>query len=178
MEALMRASQAADYPAAITLVLADKADAKGLETAAKNGIATIAVERTDYKDKRSHEIAIQTALDDHAIEIVCLAGFMRLLSGAFLTPWAGRIINIHPSLLPKHKGLDTHQKALEAGDDEHGCTVHHVTAGMDEGPAIAQSRIPVLPDDTADKLAERLLVEEHMLYPRALSELIIGLRST
>lgn len=176
MEALMRAAKAPDYPAEIVLVLADKKSALGLATAQANGIESIALERRDFATKRDHENAIQQALDAHRIEIVCLAGFMRLLSGEFLAPWAGRIINIHPSLLPKHKGLDTHQKALGAGDTEHGCTVHHVTAGMDEGPAIAQARIAIHADDNAESLAERLLVEEHRLYPQALKQLIDGLQ--
>lgn len=176
MEALMRAAKADDYPAEIVLVLADKASALGLVTAQANGIDTLALERRDYANKRDHENAIQHALDANQIEIICLAGFMRLLSGEFLAPWAGRIINIHPSLLPKHKGLDTHRKALDAGDTEHGCTVHHVTAGMDEGPAIAQARIAIQADDTAESLATRLLVEEHRLYPMALKQLIDGLQ--
>ncbi|MGB7432882.1 MAG: phosphoribosylglycinamide formyltransferase [Ahrensia sp.] len=176
MEALLRAAQAPDYPAEILLVLADKLSAQGLASAQANGIETIALERRDYADKRDHENAIQQALDAHQIEIICLAGFMRLLSGEFLAPWAGRIINIHPSLLPKHKGLDTHQKALDAGDTEHGCTVHHVTAGMDEGPAIAQARIAIHAGDTAESLATRLLAEEHRLYPQALKQLIDGLQ--
>lgn len=172
MEALVAAADSADYPAEIVLVLSDNADALGLKTAASHGIATAAVPRADFADKRSHEQAIHKTLIDHNVEIVCLAGFMRLLSGAFLQPWVGRIINIHPSLLPKHKGLDTHRKALEAGDAEHGCTVHHVTAGMDEGPAIAQARVPVLDDDTPDRLSARVLVQEHALYPKALAQLI------
>lgn len=177
MEALLRAAQAEDYPAEIVLVLSDKAAAKGLETAQARGVATIGIERSAYANKRDHEQAIQKALDAHNVEVICLAGFMRLLSGEFLAPWTGRIINIHPSLLPKHKGLDTHQKALDAGDAEHGCTVHHVTAGMDEGPAIAQARIAIADGDTADSLAQRLLVEEHRLYPQALKQLIEDLRS-
>lgn len=172
MAALMEAAKADDYPAQIVGVLADRAAAGGLKTAQDNGIATAAFERANYADKRAHETSINAQLAQWDVEYVCLAGFMRLLSAQFLAPWAGRIINIHPSLLPLYKGLDTHQRALDAGDKEHGCTVHHVTAGMDEGPIIAQARVPVLPDDGAADLAARVLIEEHKLYPAALAQLI------
>lgn len=175
MEALVRAAEAPDYPAEIVLVLADSADAKGLETAASNGIATTALPRSDFPNKRDHENAIHAELIAHNVDVVCLAGFMRLLSAEFLQPWRGHIINIHPSLLPKHKGLDTHQRALDAGDNKHGCTVHHVTPGMDEGPIVAQVAIDVQAGDTAETLAARVLVEEHKLYPAALKTLIDGL---
>lgn len=171
MEALIRAAKAPDYPAEIVLVISDNADAKGLETARGEGIAARAIPRAGHDSKRAHETAIQAVLDEHGIEIVCLAGFMRLLSGDLLAPWAGRIINIHPSLLPKHKGLDTHARAIEAGDAVHGCSVHHVTAGMDEGPVIRQAEVPVLPGDTPDMLAARVLTEEHRIYPLALAEI-------
>ena len=171
MEALIRAAKAPDYPAEIVLVLSDNPEAQGLETARSEGIPARPVARSSHGSKRAHEEAIQKALDEFGVEIVCLAGFMRLLSGEFLDPWKGRIINIHPSLLPKHKGLDTHARAIEAGDAKHGCSVHHVTAGMDEGPVICQAEVPVLPDDTADKLAARVLEQEHRLYPLALEEI-------
>lgn len=170
MEALIRATKAPDYPAEIVLVLSDNPEAKGLETARSEGIAARAVARSSHGSKRAHEEAIQQALDEAGVEIVCLAGFMRLLSGDFLEPWKGRIINIHPSLLPKHKGLDTHARAIEAGDATHGCSVHHVTAGMDEGPVICQAEVPVSPDDTPDTLAAKVLKEEHRIYPLALAE--------
>ncbi|WP_306048902.1 phosphoribosylglycinamide formyltransferase [Oceaniradius stylonematis] len=172
MEALADACAADDYPATIAGVLSDRADAGGLATAARRGIATAALPRADFADKAAHEAAIGDQLRAWDTEFVCLAGFMRLLSADFLAPWQGRIVNIHPSLLPRHKGLDTHARALAAGDSEHGCSVHHVTAGMDEGPVIAQARVPVLPGDTADTLAARVLVEEHRLYPEALKMLI------
>jgi phosphoribosylglycinamide formyltransferase-1 len=171
MEALIRATKDADYPAEIAGVLSDNRDAKGLETAAAEGIPARAVPRKDYASKREHEAAIQAALEEFGAEIVCLAGFMRLLSGAFLAPWDGRIINIHPSLLPKHKGLDTHARAIQAGDTVHGCSVHHVTAGMDEGPVICQAQVPVLPNDTPETLAAKVLKEEHRIYPLALAKL-------
>ena len=170
MEALIRATKAPDYPAEIVGVLSDKPDAKGLETATSEGIPAFAIPRSDYASKREHEAAIQAALDELGVEIVCLAGFMRLLSGEFLTPWQGRIINIHPSLLPKYKGLDTHARAIEAGDTVHGCSVHHVTAGMDDGPVICQAEVPVLPADTPDSLAAKVLTEEHRIYPLALAK--------
>ncbi|GAB4349928.1 MAG: phosphoribosylglycinamide formyltransferase [Oricola sp.] len=170
MEALIRAAKAPDYPADIVLVISDNPEAKGLETARNAGIPARAVSRAPYPSKRSHEKAIQDALDEFGVEIVCLAGFMRLLSGEFLEPWQGRIINIHPSLLPRHKGLDTHARAIQAGDTVHGCSVHHVTAGMDEGPVIMQAQVPVLPDDTPDTLAARVLKEEHRIYPLALAK--------
>ncbi|MAS03629.1 MAG: phosphoribosylglycinamide formyltransferase [Ahrensia sp.] len=171
MEALIRATKAADFPAEIVLVLSDNPEAKGLETARSEGIPARAVARSSHGSKRAHEEAIQQALDEAGVEIVCLAGFMRLLSGEFLEPWKGRIINIHPSLLPKHKGLDTHARAIEAGDAVHGCSVHHVTAGMDEGPVILQAEVPVLPDDTPDTLAAKVLKEEHRIYPLALAKI-------
>ena len=172
MEALADACAANDYPAMIVGVLTDRAGAGGLTVAAQRGIATAALPRAEFADKAAHEAAIGDQLRAWNAEFVCLAGFMRLLSAHFLAPWQGRIINIHPSLLPRHKGLDTHARALAAGDAEHGCSVHHVTAGMDEGPVIAQARVPVLPGDTADTLAARVLVEEHRLYPEALAILI------
>ena len=170
MEALIRAAKEPDYPAEIVGVLSDNRDAKGLETAAAEGIPARAVPRKEFTSKHEHEAAIQAALEGFGAEIVCLAGFMRLLSGEFLAPWQGRIINIHPSLLPKHKGLDTHARAIQAGDKVHGCSVHHVTAGMDEGPVVMQAEVPVLPDDTPDSLAAKVLKEEHRIYPLALAK--------
>ncbi|QBK30311.1 phosphoribosylglycinamide formyltransferase [Roseitalea porphyridii] len=172
MEALADACAAPDYPAMIAGVLSDVEDAPGLQAAARRGIATAALPRGDFASKREHEAAIHRQLVAWRTEFVCLAGFMRLLSGEFIAPWQGRIINIHPSLLPRHRGLDTHRRAREAGDAEHGCSVHHVTAGMDEGPVIAQARVPVLAGDTSDTLGARVLAEEHQLYPEALRALI------
>jgi len=172
MEALADACVAPDYPAMMAGVLSDRGDAPGLQAAARRGLSTAALPRDDYPSKGEHEAAIHRQLVAWQTEFVCLAGFMRLLSGAFIAPWQGRIINIHPSLLPRHRGLDTHRRALDAGDTEHGCSVHHVTAGMDEGPVIAQARVPVLPGDTPETLAARVLAEEHRLYSRALRTLI------
>jgi formyltetrahydrofolate-dependent phosphoribosylglycinamide formyltransferase len=174
MAALIEAARAPGYPAEIVGVFSNVADAPGLAVAAAQGIPTAARPHRDYADKPAFEAAMDEVLAGWRADIVCLAGFMRLLSPAFCTRWAGRLINIHPSLLPRHKGLHTHQQALADGVTEHGCTVHFVTPGMDEGPTIAQARVPVLPGDTADTLAARVLVEEHKLYPRALAMLARG----
>lgn len=169
MLALIEAAKRPGYPAAIAGVISDKADARGLETARSHGLPATAIPRGDYGSKAEHEAAIQAELDKIGAEIVCLAGFMRILSADFLTPWEGRIINVHPSLLPKYKGLDTHERAIAAGDAVHGCSVHHVTAGMDEGPVILQAEVPILPEDTPETLSARVLVEEHRIYPQALA---------
>lgn len=171
MAALINAAKQPGYPALIAGVISDRADAPGLETAQSHGLPATAIPRKDYASKAEHEAAIQAELGRLGAEIVCLAGFMRILSADFLKPWKGRIINIHPSLLPKYKGLDTHARAIAAGDAVHGCSVHHVTAGMDEGPVIARAEVQVLPEDTPDTLAARILVEEHRIYPLALAEL-------
>ncbi|WP_306118652.1 MULTISPECIES: phosphoribosylglycinamide formyltransferase [unclassified Roseitalea] len=172
MIALADACAAADFPARIVGVLSDRADAPGLDAARARGLAAAALPRTDFAGKAAHEAAIEAQLVGWGAEIVCLAGFMRLLSAGFVDRWRGRIINIHPSLLPRHRGLDTHARALAAGDARHGCSVHHVTAGMDEGPVIAQAAIDVGKGDTPETLAARVLAQEHRLYPRALRMLI------
>lgn len=174
MEALIAACLAHDYPAEIIGVLSNKADAKGLETAALAGIAAQAIPHKDFRDRESHDAAMHAALLALNPDIVVLAGYMRLMTGPFVDQWRGKMINIHPSLLPDFKGTHTHERALAAGVAEHGCTVHFVTPGMDEGPVIAQARVPVLPGDTPDTLAARVLVEEHKLYPRALALLARG----
>lgn len=174
MEALIRAAREPHYPAEIVLVIANRPDAGGLATARRAGIAAALVDHTQFPSKAAYEAAIEALLTAHRIDLVALAGFMRILSEPFTRRWEGRLINIHPSLLPAFKGLHTHERALEAGVSEHGCTVHFVTAGMDEGPIIAQARVPVLPGDTADTLAARVLVEEHRLYPQALALVASG----
>jgi len=168
MMALVRASKAQDFPAEIVGVISDKPDAGGLAKAAAEGIATFAFSRKDYPGKEAHEAAIFAALDQLSPDILCLAGYMRLLSGTFIHRYDGRILNIHPSLLPLFPGLHTHQRSIDAGMRITGCTVHFVTEGMDEGPVIGQAAVPVLPGDTADALAARVLTVEHQLYPRAL----------
>ena len=168
MLALLKATAAPDYPAEIVGVIADKADAGGLAKAAAEGVATFAFVRKDFASKEAHEEAILSQLEALSPDIICLAGYMRLLSGRFIQAYEGRIINIHPSLLPLFPGLHTHQRAIDAGMRIAGCTVHFVTEGMDEGPVIGQAAVPVLTDDTADSLAGRVLTIEHQLYPQSL----------
>ncbi len=175
MAALIEAAKAPDYPAAITLVLANKADAPGLAFAAANGVKTAVVDHRPFgKDRAGFDAAMQAVLVEHHIEIVCLAGFMRIMTAEFVNAWFGRMINIHPALLPLFKGLDTHARALEAGVKLHGCTVHFVTPGMDEGPIITQAAVPVLDDDTEASLGARVLAEEHRIYPETLGLLASG----
>ena len=168
MLALATAASQPDYPAEIIAVISDKADAGGLAKAQALGIPAFAFVRKDYDSKDAHEAAILSALERLSPDIICLAGYMRLLSATFINAYEGRIINIHPSLLPLFPGLHTHQRAIDAGMTEAGCTVHFVTEGMDEGPVIQQTRVPVLAGDTAETLAARVLVEEHRTYPEAL----------
>ena len=174
MSSLIDAAKAPDYPAKIVGVFANKPDAGGLATAKAEGIATAWRWHLDYPSRTGFELAISDVLKLWRPDIICLAGFMRLLTPEFTRKWEGRMINIHPSLLPRHKGLHTHAAALAAGDSEHGCTVHFVTAGIDEGPVIQQAKVPVLPGDTPESLAARVLVEEHRLYPEALERVIRG----
>lgn len=174
MTSLIEAAKAPGYPAEIVGVFSNRPDAPGLEVARAEGIPTAAISHKDYPSREAFDDAIQRVLEGWGTQIVCLAGFMRVLSAAFVERWKGRMLNIHPSLLPLHRGLNTHQRALEAGDTEHGCTVHFVTPGLDEGPAILDARIPVLPGDTAENLAARVLVEEHRIYPEALAMVARG----
>lgn len=169
MLALARATEAYDYPAEIVGVISDKADAGGLAKAEALGIPTFVFERKSYTDKAAHEAAILARIANLSPDAICLAGYMRLLSGDFIRPWAGRILNIHPSLLPLFPGLHTHQRAIDAGMKIAGCTVHLVTEGMDEGPILGQAAVPVLPDDTEQSLAARVLTVEHRLYPATLA---------
>ncbi|MBY5803504.1 phosphoribosylglycinamide formyltransferase [Rhizobium ruizarguesonis] len=168
MMALVAAAKAADYPAEIVGVISDKADAGGLAKAAAEGIATFAFPRKDYASKDAHEAAIFSALDELKPDILCLAGYMRLLTATFIQRYEGRMLNIHPSLLPLFPGLHTHQRAIDAGMRIAGCTVHFVTEGMDEGPVIGQAAVPVLSGDTAESLAARVLTIEHQIYSQAL----------
>ncbi len=172
MEALLRAAAAPGYPAEIALVLANNPDAPGLVAARAAGIAGIAIDHRPFRrDRGAHEAAIAAALDAADVEIVCLAGYMRLLTPFLVTRYAGRMLNIHPSLLPAFPGLDTHARALAAGVKLHGCTVHLVTEAMDEGPILAQAAVPILPGDDEASLAARVLAQEHRLYPAALAAL-------
>ncbi|UWR35053.1 phosphoribosylglycinamide formyltransferase [Sulfitobacter sp. W027] len=166
-----------DHAGRPCLVLSNNADAGGIAWAQGQGIATEVVDHRPFgKDRPAFEAALSAALEAHAPDIICLAGFMRKLTEGFTDAWAGRMINIHPSLLPKYRGLHTHARALEAGDTEHGCTVHEVTAALDDGPILGQARITVLPGDTAETLAERVLVQEHRLYPAVLRRFAAGER--
>jgi phosphoribosylglycinamide formyltransferase 1 len=175
MEKLVEAAKAIDYPARICGVLSDRADAAGLSFAGENGIPLATIERKDFADKAAHEAAIQKQLENWETEFVALAGYMRVLSPEFVTLWQGRIINIHPSLLPKYQGLDTHARAVADGDKEHGCSVHWVTAELDGGAVIAQARVPLLDGDTEQTLAARVLKEEHALYPSTLAKILKAL---
>ncbi|UCI32859.1 phosphoribosylglycinamide formyltransferase [Mesorhizobium sp. B4-1-4] len=168
MTALIAAASDLAFPAEIVGVISDKADAAGLAIAKARGIATQVISRADHGSKQAHDAAIDAALKAFNAEIVALAGYMRMLTTGFVEKWQGRMINIHPALLPAFKGLDTHARALAAGLRIHGCTVHFVTAEMDDGPIIAQAAVPVMVGDNADMLAARVLKAEHRLYPLAL----------
>lgn len=169
MAALVRGAAAPGYPAEVALVLANRPDAAGLAHAAAHGIEALCLDHRPHgRDRAAHERAIDAALRDRGIGFVCLAGYMRLLTPFLVGAWRGRMLNIHPSLLPAFTGLETHARALAAGVKLHGCTVHHVTEAMDEGPIVGQAAVPVLPGDTAQDLAARVLVQEHRLYPVAL----------
>lgn len=168
-------SMAGDHPARAVLVLSNDPQAAGLKKAATMGIATAAVDHRPFgRDRAAFEAELLKPLLAAEPDIVCLAGFMRVLTPAFVERFAGRMLNIHPSLLPKYPGLHTHQRALDAGDTEAGCTVHEVTPVLDDGPILGQARVPVMPGDTADTLAARVLKEEHRLYPAVLRRFAAG----
>jgi phosphoribosylglycinamide formyltransferase-1 len=177
MSALIEAARSPDFSAEIVLVLSDDRGAAGLSLARKLGVAAAAVDFRAYAGKPAFEAALETRLAAASVEIVCLAGFMRVLSPSFVERWKGRMLNIHPSLLPNLRGLNTHERALAQGLVEHGCTAHLVTAELDAGPIIAQARVPILPGDDAAALAERVLKEEHQIYPQALDALARSLRA-
>lgn len=170
MAALIDASRDPAAPFEIALVLSNKPDAGGLAVAEAKGVATARIDHRPFgKDRESHERAVHDLLTRYEIEVVALAGYMRLLTAWLVERWAGRMVNIHPSLLPKYPGLNTHARAIEAGDAEAGCTVHLVTEGVDEGPILDQAAVPITPGDTPASLAQRVLEAEHRLYPRALA---------
>ncbi|MCJ2029845.1 phosphoribosylglycinamide formyltransferase [Methylobacterium sp. J-043] len=173
MASLIEAARAPDYPAEIVLVLSNRPDAAGLDRAREAGIPARAIDHKAFPDRTSFDAALQAELDEAGIELIVLAGFMRILTDAFVEAWTGRMINIHPSLLPLFKGTHTHERALEAGVRLHGCTVHYVVPELDAGPIVAQAAVPVLPGDDADTLSARVIVQEHRLYPAALA-LIAG----
>jgi phosphoribosylglycinamide formyltransferase-1 len=169
MASLIEAARRPDYPAQIALVLSNRPDAPGLAAAKAQGIATAAVDHKIYVGRDAFEGSLQAMLEAHRIEFICLAGFMRILTERFVERWRGRMINIHPALLPAFKGLHTHERALAEGVKIHGCTVHYVIPEMDAGPIIAQAAVPVLDSDTPETLAARVLAQEHVIYPLALA---------
>lgn len=173
MEALIRAADVEDCPYEVAVVISNRPGAAGLERAQALGVTGLAVDHTPFgKDRETHEQALDASLRRFGCEYVALAGYMRIMTPFLVGAWEGRMLNIHPSLLPKYPGLDTHRRAIEAGDTEAGCSVHLVTAGVDEGPVLAQARVAVLAGDTPEALAERVLAAEHQLYPLALAALI------
>ena len=175
MAALIEAAKIDDYPAEIALVVSNRADAAGLSRARGHGVATALIDHREFgEDREAFERALDEILHANRIEIVCLAGFMRVLTPWFVGRWSGRLLNIHPALLPHFKGLDTHRRAIAAGAKRHGATVHFVVAEIDAGPVIAQEAIDVRNDDTEAALAKRVLEVEHRLYPRALREVAAG----
>ncbi|MES2819350.1 MAG: phosphoribosylglycinamide formyltransferase [Pseudomonadota bacterium] len=174
LQALIDASQAGEIPVRIRAVIANRADAFGLQRAARAGIATRVLDHKAFEGREAFDAALMAAIDAYAPQLVVLAGFMRILSPGFVRHYQGRLLNIHPSLLPKYKGLHTHQRALEAGDDEHGCSVHFVTEELDGGPLVLQAVIPVQPQDTTESLASRVHAQEHHLYPLAVGWFATG----
>ena len=174
MQALAAAARAADYPAEIVLVISNRPDAAGLQWAKANGLATLVIDHKAHASRAAFEDALQQALDEANVELVALAGFMRLMTPAFVERWRDRMINIHPSLLPSFRGLHTHEQALAAGVRIAGCTVHFVRTETDTGPIIAQAAVPVLSSDTATTLAARVLEAEHKIYPIALKLVASG----
>ena len=168
MEAVVRAAHAEQWPARIAAVISNKADAGGLAYASSHGIATAVVANKNFASRAEFDAALQLEIDRFAPDLVVLAGFMRILTPVFVAHYEGRMLNIHPSLLPLFPGLHTHQQALAAGEREHGATVHFVTAELDHGPVVAKATVPVMPGDTEDTPAARVLVQEHQLYPRAI----------
>ncbi len=176
MSALIDAAKRSDFPAEIVVVISNIAEAGGLARAAEAGIPTLTLSHRDFSTREAFEAAMDRALRAARVELVCLAGFMRVLTPGFIAQWKGRLLNIHPSLLPAFRGLHTHEQALAAGAKHHGCTVHHVVPELDAGPVIAQASVPVLAGDTPDSLAARVLAEEVKLYPVALANIAKSLR--
>lgn len=178
MVALLDAMAQADHPAEPVLVFSNRADAAGLEKAQARGVATAHVDHKPFgKDRAAFEVAMEEHLTASGADLICQAGFMRIFTEGFVRRWEGKMINIHPSLLPKHKGLHTHQRALDAGDTEHGCSVHEVIPELDAGPLLGQAKLPIEPGDTAESLATRVLRLEHQLYPMVLRRFAVGDKS-
>ena len=168
LQALIDAQAEPGWPAEIVLVISNEPGAKGLDRAEAAGIAAAVINRGDFDGREPFDQAMTEAIEASGASFVCLAGFMRLLSDGFIDHWHDRLVNIHPSLLPAYKGLDVQQRVVDAGETEAGCTVHFVRPEIDTGPIILQARVPVLPDDDADTLAARILLQEHVIYPKAL----------
>lgn len=177
MKALVN-SMSGDHPGRPALILSNSETSGGLTWARQQGLETAVVDHRPFgQDRVAYGDALAATLAPINGDILCLAGFMRVLSAEFVTPWMGRMLNIHPSLLPKYRGLHTHQRALDAGDQDHGCTVHEVTPALDDGPILGQARVPILAKDTAETLAARVLVQEHILYPEVLRRFASGDRT-
>jgi phosphoribosylglycinamide formyltransferase-1 len=174
MQALLKVAAAQNWPAQIAAVISNQPSAAGLDVARAAGIAALSLNHRDYPDREQFDTALAELIDRYSPDVIVLAGFMRILTPAFVTKYFGRLINIHPSLLPSFPGLHTHQQAIDAGVKFHGATVHFVTAELDHGPIIAQAVVPVLDNDTEDTLAERVLEQEHQIYPQAVHDLILG----
>jgi phosphoribosylglycinamide formyltransferase-1 len=168
LQAIIDAATSGELPVTIAAVISDKPAAHGLERAQRAGIETRTLPYTGFTDREAYDAALQQIIDAYHPQLVVLAGFMRILSAPFVSHYLGRMINIHPSLLPKHKGLNTHQRAIEAGDSEAGCTVHFVVPEIDAGPMIIQARVPIYPEDGAPELAARVLQQEHQIFTRAI----------
>lgn len=178
MQALAESTQTPGHDAAVELVISNRPKAYGLKRAESLGVTGIAIDHKDYESREDFERALDAVLREAGIELICCAGFMRVLTPWFVSRWPKRILNIHPSLLPKYKGLNTHERALAAGDAEHGCTVHYVSEELDGGAVIAQARVSVLSSDTPESLAARVLKEEHTLYIKALRSIANTMRNT
>lgn len=174
LQAILDAARDAEYPAKIALVISNKEDAYGLTRAENAGVTTVVIPHGNYESREAFDRMVDASLKTHGIELVVMAGFMRILSEWFVGEWQGKLINIHPSLLPKYKGLDTHARAIAAGDAEHGATVHWVTPELDSGEIIAQGSIPILPNDTAETLKIRIHDLEHQLYPAAIAQVAVA----
>lgn len=175
LQAILDAAKAADYPAEIALVISNREDAYGLTRAENAGVTTVTIPHGNYPTREAFDRMVDAALRTHGIELVVMAGFMRILSEWFVGEWSGKLINIHPSLLPKYKGLDTHKRAIEAGDAEHGATVHWVTPELDSGEIIAQQSLAIFPTDTPESLKARIHALEHTLYPAAVRQVALQL---
>ena len=172
MMSIVKAAQDGQLPVSIAAIISNRPDAAGLEFAKQAGINTAIIDHKDFDSRESFDQALAKGIDIYSPDLVVLAGFMRILTTEFVEHYTSKLINIHPSLLPKFKGLDTHQRAIDAGEKEHGASVHLVTAELDDGPVVLQARVPILDDDTASTLAARVLEQEHQLYPNAIRQLI------